>query len=447
MRSKAATARLRARAVLPALWAASPGVPQDCWFDGTCSGAQVFKARAPGFSSLSYASDASPCAFREARGLPPLNLVRLAEKVTLQTRGFSNLSDRARNVQMVEDTTGQVLPTATGFAARQAIAVLRKRNIEVAPLLRRVGLSERDLDNRQRRISANAQVRLLECAAEALGDSAFGLHLAQQANLRQAGLLFYVTSAARTIGETLPLYERYCRIVNEAVRVKLLPIQNGVIVEFNFVGLSRHHFRQNAEFVLAANLKGMRENVGRNIRPIRVTFAHPRNSNLQEFERFFGCPVEYGSASDQWSFSNETLAVPLITGDPYLLETLQPFCDQAARERNTAVGTLRSSVENEAQKLLPHGKANRQAVARALGMSERTLSRRLADEGTTYEELVDQLRRSLAFQYIKARSISVSQIAWLLGYEGSTSFNHAFVRWTGHSPSVVRKEKQLPAPA
>ena len=231
------------------------------------------------------------------------------------------------------------------------------------------------------------------------------------------------------------------------MRVKLSPVQNGVVVEFNFVGLSRHHFRQNAEFGLAAILKGLREHVGRNIRPIGVSFAHPRNSNLPEFERFFGCPVEYGAASDQWSFSNETLAVPLITGDPYLLETLQPFCDQAARERNTAVGTLRSSVENELQKLLPHGKANRQTVARALGMSERTLSRRLADEGTTYEELVDQLRRSLAFQYIKAPSISVSQIAWLLGYEGSTSFNHAFVRWTGSSPSVVRKEKHLPAPA
>jgi AraC-like DNA-binding protein len=348
---------------------------------------------------------------------------------------------------MVEDTTRQVLPTATGFAARQAIAALGKHNIELAPLLRRVGLSERDFDNHQLRISAIAQVRLLEYAAEALGDSAFGLHLAQQANLRQAGLLFYVTCAARTIGETLLLYERYCRIVNEAVRVKLSPVQNGVVVEFNFLGLSRHHFRQNAEFGLAAILKGLREHGGRNVRPIGVTFAHPRNSNLQEFERFFGCSVEYGAESDQWSFSNETLAVPLITGDPYLLETLQPFCDEAARERNTAVETLRSSVENEAQKLLPHGKANRQAVARALGMSERTLSRKLADEGTTYEELVDQLRRSLAFQYIKAQSISMSQIAWLLGYEGSTSFSHAFARWTGRSPSAVRKEEQLPAMA
>jgi hypothetical protein len=188
---------------------------------------------------------------------------------------------------------------ATGFAARLAIVVLRKRNIAVAPLLRCVGLSECDLDGGQLRISANAQGKLLEYAAEALGDSAFGLHLAQQANLRQAGLLFHVTSAAKTIGETLPLYEHYCRIVNEAVRVKMLRNQSGVAIEINFVGLSRHQFRQNAEFVLAANLKGMRENAGLNIRPIGATFAHPRDSDLLEFERFFGCPVEYGSASDQ----------------------------------------------------------------------------------------------------------------------------------------------------
>jgi AraC-like DNA-binding protein len=70
----------------------------------------------------------------------------------------------------------------------------------------------------------------------------------------------------------------------------------------------------------------------------------------------------------------------------------------------------------------------------------------LADENTTYEEVVDQLRRSLALQYVKEPNLSVSQIAWLLGYEGSSSFNHAFVRWTGRSPSATRNEKQLPAP-
>jgi AraC-like DNA-binding protein len=70
----------------------------------------------------------------------------------------------------------------------------------------------------------------------------------------------------------------------------------------------------------------------------------------------------------------------------------------------------------------------------------------LADENTTYEEVVDQLRRSLALQYVKEPSLSLSQIAWLLGYEGSSSFNHAFVRWTGRSPSATRNEKQIPTP-
>ena len=190
----------------------------------------------------------------------------------------------------------------------------------------------------------------------------------------------------------------------------------------------------------------MREHAGRNVRPTNVAFAHARSSDLREFERFFGCPVEYGAPTDRWTFSNETLALPLLTGDPYLLETLQPFCDEAAKERNTPKGTLRASVENEVQKFLPHGKAKRQTVAKALGMSERTLSRKLTEERTTYDEIVDQLRRSLALQYIKDRGISLSQIAWLLGYEGSTSFNHAFVRWTGGSPTMSRKEKQLPAP-
>jgi hypothetical protein len=123
-----------------------------------------------------------------------------------QVRGLAVDSPGARTCRLSKaPELGEEGPGGSllNSGSRQAIAVLRKRNIEVAPLLQHVGLSERDLDNRQGRISANAQAKLLECAADALGDSAFGLHLAQQANLREAGLLFYVTSAARTIGETL----------------------------------------------------------------------------------------------------------------------------------------------------------------------------------------------------------------------------------------------------
>jgi AraC-like DNA-binding protein len=347
---------------------------------------------------------------------------------------------------VTDETIGQALPTATGFAAKQALAFLRQRDVALAPLLRRAGLSEGDLEKRPPRISAIAQGKLLEYAAEALDDSAFGLHLAQQSNPREAGLLFYVASAAKTVDEALALYARYCRIVNEAVRPKLTRSPEGLRAQLHFVGFPRHLTRHNIEFMAVASLKGLREMAGRDFRLPQVSFVHARNSDLREFERFFGCPVEFGALADQLDYSNETLALPLVTEDRYLLDALQPICDEAAKERHTPKGTLRASVEDEVQKLLPHGKAKRQTVARALAMSERTLSRKLTEEHTTYDEILDQLRRSLALQYIKDRAISLSQIAWLLGYEGSTSFNHAFMRWTGRSPSISRKEKQLSAP-
>jgi hypothetical protein len=114
-----------------------------------------------------------------------------------------------------------LLPTATGFAARRAVAALRNHNIDPARSLRHVGLSEQDLNERRDRISAAAQARFLELAAESLHDRALGFHLAIETNPREAGLLFYVASAAKDLGEAIALFARYCRIVNEAIRVQL----------------------------------------------------------------------------------------------------------------------------------------------------------------------------------------------------------------------------------
>ena len=347
---------------------------------------------------------------------------------------------------MIDERVRQPLPTVTGIAARLAIAALKTHNVTVAPLLQLAGLSAHDFDVRQQRISAASQGKFLEYAAEALDDRTFGLHLAKQANPREAGLLYYVTSAASNIGEALALFARYSRIADEAVCIRRARAREGLVAEISFIGLPRHTAKQVTEFGVGVTIKALREIAGRKIRPTHLSFVHARNSDLREFEAFFGCPVEFGASGDQVAFSNETLALPLVTEDPHLLGTLRPICDEAAKERRTTTGSLRAAVENEAQKLLPHGKAKRHRVAKTLGHSERTLTRRLADENTTYEEVVDQLRRSLALQYVKEPSLSVSQIAWLLGYEGSSSFNHAFVRWTGRSPSATRNQKQLPAP-
>jgi AraC-like DNA-binding protein len=339
------------------------------------------------------------------------------------------------------------LPTATGFAARRAVVALRNRDIDPTPFLERFGLSEPDVNTDLIRVSAAAQARFLEFVAEKLQDPALGFHIGMEVNPRQVGLLFYVASAGKDLGEAIALFARYCRIVNEAVRVKLTPVGDELVTEVSLVGVPRFRAVQNSEFGITVMVKSLREITGRNIRPTRIIFAHIRNSDFPEFERFCGCPVEFGGPCDQIVFSNQSLTAPLITGDVHLLDTLRPICDEAAKQRETVAGSLRAAVENEAQKLLPHGHARRHLIAKKLAMSTRTLARRLAQENTTFEGVIDELRRSLALQYIKTPGISLSQMAWLLGYEGSTSFNHAFRRWTGAPPSAARGARQLPPPA
>ncbi len=341
----------------------------------------------------------------------------------------------------------QLLPTTTGFPARRALAALRKHNVDPEPILERAGLSEQELNDRENRISSAAQARLLEFAAEALHDPALGFHLATEVDPRELGLVFYIASAAKDLGEAIELLGRYSRIVNEAIRVEMTRRDSDLVIEVHVVGVQRFLAAQNAELAIAVILKSLRAITGRNVHPAKITLIHGRNSDFREFQRYCGCLVEFGGSTDEVVFSSETLAVPLITEDLRLLDVLRPICDEAAKQRETAPGSLRALVENEAQKLLPHGKAQRQIVARKLAMSTRTLARRLASQGTTFEEVVDELRRSLALQYMKTPGISLSQVAWLLGYEGATSFNHAFKRWTGRSPSTARVERLLPATA
>jgi predicted deacetylase len=136
---------------------------------------------------------------------------------------------------VTEDATHPA-PRVSGFVVKCAIAALGKRNIATRPLLHRASLSEHAFVNPRYRISAIGQIKFLEYAAETMDDVAFGLHLAERSDPREAGLLFYVVSAARNLGEAMALYARYNRIVNESAQVKIARQTASVIVEVSFVG-------------------------------------------------------------------------------------------------------------------------------------------------------------------------------------------------------------------
>jgi AraC-like DNA-binding protein len=154
--------------------------------------------------------------------------------------------------------------------------------------------------------------------------------------------------------------------------------------------------------------------------------------------RFVGTAVEFGATTDEFAINANTRELPLIHADPYLNNLLLKYCEAALTDRRGDVSQLRTRVENAISSLLPHGRVVVDDVARSLGMSTRTLARKLSDEGLNFTEVLQQLRRDLAHRYLDDPRLHISKIAWLLGFNDLSAFTHAFKRWTGKTPSQIR---------
>ena len=155
--------------------------------------------------------------------------------------------------------------------------------------------------------------------------------------------------------------------------------------------------------------------------------------------------VEFGSDFDEIVLPSGAEDLQLVNADPYLNKIIVKNCEAALAERRINVGPFRIRVENAIAPLLPHASARASVIARALGMSERTMERKLAQEGSTFSEILQQLKLEMAVRYVEDPSLPISRIAWLLGFEEVSSFSHAFKRWTGKSPRGMRDAATAPA--
>ncbi len=294
------------------------------------------------------------------------------------------------------------------------------------------------LDDQRTVIKVRNQIEFLNLVATALKDDLLGFHLAQTADLRELGLLYYVLASSETLIDALHRAVRYSSIVNEGVSLRCT---EGKLVRISFhcVGISRHLDAHQIECTMTTVVRICRQLTGLRLVPDRVRLMHHRPRNT-EFAKFFGENVEFGAAADDVTFSNNITQSPVISADPYLNRLLVSYCEEAIAYRPRTRGSFRSSVENAIVPLLPHGKARASEIARQLGVSQRTFARQLSQEGLTFSELLDNLRSDLANRHLADRDLAISQIAWLLGYSDVGAFSHAFKRWTGKTPGQARAE-------
>jgi AraC-like DNA-binding protein len=278
----------------------------------------------------------------------------------------------------------------------------------------------------------------LNLVSDALHDELLGFHLAQQPDLRQAGLYYYVVASSDILIEALQRGAHYTAIVNEGMSQKCIDGRD-VRILLQYVGVSRHMDLHQIEFWMTALVRIVRQLTGLRLVPSHVRFTHLRERVPSEFAEFFGDNVEFGAAVDEIAFAKKVRTLPVVSADPYLNRLLTKYCEEAL-SCGRSQASFRASVENTIVPLLPHGKIRAGDIARRLGVSQRTFARRLSSEGLTFTGLLERLRFDLANRYLAEESLPISELAWLLGYQEVGAFSHAFKRWTGKTPREARAD-------
>ena len=337
------------------------------------------------------------------------------------------------------------IPSCSGLLTRLACAHARTAGVDLPPLLRRAGLTLRDIEDESVPLTVTAQISCLNLIAEALDDRLLGFHLAQTLDLRRTGFLYYLAASSDSLGQALQRIARYCAIFNEGIQLQT-DIGEKLRVGFEYAGVSRRSDRHQIEGWTTAILRCCREITGRDLQPVAVRLMHQRIPESSEIDSFFGRTVTFGDDKDEVSFAGEAAKLPVVNADPFLSKLLIGICDQVLARRKAHAGVLRADVENAIAVLLPHGQARLENVAQRLGVTPRTLRRKLGAEDATFAGLLEELRLALARHYLAEHQLSISRIAWLLGYTEVSAFSHAFRRWTGRTPRADRSRKRRLAP-
>lgn len=331
--------------------------------------------------------------------------------------------------------------TVLSSLARTLWRAATARGLDVDAVARELNLDRALIDDVDGRIPYAALMQLSEALAEGSQDPFFGLHVAEAfVEAATFGVVGFAARSCATLGEAIERTVRYSAVMNENTEIRLERFSNVVVITDGPIApltWPRHY----AEMAIASFMVLSRKWTGRDIAATRARFQHPRPLDVSEHERIFACPLQFDEPQNQLILPADILSLPLPSADVELSAFLDKQAGAIAKELGPSsdwVGKLRSSLLSA----LPGGSPTVVEAARSVAMSARTLQRRLAEEGLSYEKLLDQVRRHAALAAIGTKGTSVQDAAFMAGYVDMKAFRRAFRRWTGESPQTYRRTQR-----
>lgn len=284
--------------------------------------------------------------------------------------------------------------------------------------------------------SIDSYFRLLDCTARN-GHPDIGFRVGSSMAPSDIGALGHAVGAAATVGQGLNLLSRYLFVLAHGNIVRIDSGQNIALVSWAYTELHQGLHQQDTELAICYLAGCVYQLSGRTVKPVQVEFAHPRPGHAPEMEAFFGCPVLFKRRVNRLRYPKSCLSKANPDSDPSLLEALDFYLSQRIKSREVEDDLL-DKVKHFISISLGDGSPDVGRIAGILGMSSRTLQRRLAKEGVVFSDLVDTVRHDIAKEYVSHSEYSLTEIALMLGYSELSAFSRACRRWTGSNPQEMR---------
>jgi AraC-like DNA-binding protein len=314
--------------------------------------------------------------------------------------------------------------------------LLRELRSDPAEVAASAGLDPNGLDALENRIPFVAIGRILRHCAAKTGCQHFALVLGQRTRLSHLGLPGQLARHSPTLGVAIGTFAVYEHLDSQGLATFLLEKDGVATVGPVIYQKGAEHGDQIYDLYIAATLSIMRELCGARWRPERVLLSHSKPTDVGPYRRAFQAPCQFNAERTALVFPTSLLDHELVGADPEQLRILE---EQAhARDDLSVVFRLRRTLRIL---LLAQG-ASGDEVARLLSMHHRTLNRHLKAEGTTFQQLLDEVRFEAACQLLDTARIPITEIAVSLGYAETSAFSRAFRRWSGATPVERRRRSQ-----
>ena len=311
------------------------------------------------------------------------------------------------------------------------------RGVSAARLFDAVNLDASVLDDPDSRIPFAQLVALYEKAAELSGDANFGLHIGQSVNPTAFDVVGYCALNSSTLGAAFARVARYHSIWTDGALFTLETANETGAIVYKYVEPAISEQRQDSEMTLATVTTLCRNIATPDFAPASVEFQHEAPADISEHLRLFNCPVKFGAQSNRLSFPSSYLSLPIAKADASLCAVLDRHAEELLAKyppRDSLIEQVRNLIAAEFR----GGEPSLERIADHLGFTPRTLQRKLQELGTSYNDVLDQMRRQLAMRYLREPQMAICEVAYLLGFSESSSFHRAFKRWTGVTPKEFR---------